>query len=80
MGLTDEEHREEARRLVGLSTDESDVEDVALALRIADDQEQASSDLAELDRRTLVEIVEVLDARRTGGGRRNESAAVQPAE
>ena len=80
MGLTDEEQREEARRLVGLSTDESDVEDVALALRIADDQEQASSGLAALDRRMLVEIVEVLDARRDGGSRRDEAAAVQPAQ
>jgi len=80
MGLTDEEQREEARRLVGLSTDESDVEDVALALRIADDQERAASGLAELDRRMLVEIVGVLDARRTGRSSRDESAAVQPAE
>ena len=80
MGLTDEEQREEARRLVGLSAEASDVEDVALALRIADDQEQAASGLAELDRRMLVEIVEVLDARRTGGSGRDETTAVQPAE
>jgi hypothetical protein len=80
MGLTDGEQREEAARLVGLSPTESEVEDVALALRIADDQEQASSGLAELDRRMLVEIVEVLDARRVGGSGRDEAAAVQPAE
>ena len=80
MGLTDEEQREEARRLVGLSAEASDVEDVALALRIADDQEQAASGLAELDRRMLVEIVEVPDARRTGGSGRDEASAVQPAE
>ena len=80
MGLTDEEQREEAARLVGLSATESEVEDVALALRIGDDQEQAAAGLAELDRRMLVEIVEVLDARRDGGSRRDEASAVQPAE
>ena len=80
MGLTDEEQREEAARLVGLTPTESEVEDVALALRIGDDQEQAASGLAALDRRMLVEIVEVLDARRDGGSRRDEAAAVQPAE
>jgi hypothetical protein len=80
MGLTDEEQREEAARLVGLTPTESEVEDVALALRIGDDQEQAAAGLAALDRRMLVEIVEVLDARRTGRSRRDEASAVQPAE
>jgi hypothetical protein len=80
MELTTDEQREEAARLVGLSTAESDVEDVALALRIADSQEQAAAGMAELDRRMLVEIVEVLDARRTGGSGRDETTAVQPAE
>jgi hypothetical protein len=80
MGLTDEEQREEAARLVGLTPTESEVEDVALALRIGDDQEQAAAGLAALDRRMLVEIVGVLDARRTGRSGRDESAAVQPAE
>ena len=65
MGLTDDEHREEARRLLGLTPEESEIEDVALALRIADDQERAATGLAELDRRMLMEIVEVIDARRT---------------
>tara|TARA_R110002110_G_scaffold270179_1_gene485863 strand:+ start:160 stop:375 length:216 start_codon:yes stop_codon:yes gene_type:complete len=58
--LTTAEQREEAARLLALDEQGRLQEAVALALRLADQQEKAMSDLVELDR-TFIE--ELLDAR-----------------
>ena len=57
--LTNEEQRQEASRLLSLDDQGLEVESVALALRVAEQSEQAMRELEELDR----EFIQMLDAR-----------------
>ena len=63
MGLTSEEHRREAERLLALDSDGLELEAVALALRIGDTSESAMRDLLEIDR----EFIRMLDGRYSQG-------------
>jgi hypothetical protein len=57
--LTTEEQRQEAGRLLSLDDKGLELEEVAMALRIADQSERAMRELEELDR----EFIQMLDGR-----------------
>ena len=80
MQITSEEQREEAQRLVGLTPEESEAEDVALALRIAAQQESAIASMWTMENSMLQEIVETINARRTDRSSGNQETEVQPPE
>lgn len=63
MGLTSDEHRLEAKRLLALDADGLELEAVALALRIGETSESAMRELQEIDR----EFVRMLDGRYSQG-------------
>ena len=80
MQITSEEQREEAQRLVGLTPEESEAADVALALRIAEQQESAIASMWTMENSMLQEIVETINARRTDRSSGNQETEVQPPE
>ena len=80
MQIPSEEQREEAQRLVGLTPEESEAEDVALALRIAEQQESAIASMWTMENSMLQEIVETINARRTDRSSGNQETEVQPPE
>lgn len=64
--LTTEEQRAEAERLVGLDERGLLVEEVALAIRLGDQQEQAMSELVAIDREFIEEVAARGGQRTTG--------------
>lgn len=72
--LTNEEQRQEAGRLLSLDDHGLEVESVALALRVAEQSEQAMRELEELDH----EFIQMLDARNSEENNRAEDSLEGP--